>query len=63
MPFDEDTNSLGFADLIDDIVDNKSTEYKNLRVLVIDTYDQLITIAEHKSIALWNAVNQEKKDS
>lgn len=63
MPFDEDTNSLGFADLIDDIVDNKSTEYKNLRVLVIDTYDQLITIAEHKSIALWNAMNQDKKVS
>lgn len=63
MPYDEDTNSLGFADLIDDIIANKSTEYKDLKVVVWDTYDQLINIAEAKSVALWNRANQDKKVS
>ena len=39
MPYDEDTNSLGFEDVVSDICDNKTTEYKNLRVFIIDTYD------------------------
>lgn len=63
MPYDEDTNSVGFSDLVDDIVDNKSTEYQNLKVVVWDTYDQLINIAEDKSIALWNRANPDKKTS
>lgn len=61
MPYDEDTNSLGFEDVVSDICDNKTTEYKNLRVFIIDTYDQLINIAEEKSIALYNRTGPEKK--
>lgn len=61
MPYDEDTNSLGFEDIVSDICDNKTTEYKNLRVFIIDTYDQLINIAEEKSIALYNRTGPEKK--
>ena len=61
MPYDEDSNSVGFADLVDDIIDNKTTEYKNLKVVVWDTYDQLISIAEDKSVALWNRANPDKK--
>ena len=63
MPYDEDTNSLGFEDVVSDICDNKTTEYKNLRVFIIDTYDQLINIAEDKSIALYNRTGPEKKAS
>ena len=63
MPYDEDTNSLGFEDIVSDICDNKTTEYKNLRVFIIDTYDQLINIAEDKSIALYNRTGPEKKAS
>lgn len=61
MPYDEDTNSLGFEDIVSDICDNKTTEYKNLRVFIIDTYDQLINIAEDKSISLYNRTGPEKK--
>ena len=61
MPYDEDTNSLGFEDIVTDICDNKTTEYKNLRVFIIDTYDQLINIAEDKSISLYNRTGPEKK--
>ena len=61
MPYDEDTNSIGFEDIVSDICDNKTTEYKDLRVFIIDTYDQLINIAEDKSIALYNRTGPEKK--
>lgn len=58
--YDELTNSAGFIDVVDDIVANKTTEYKNLKVVVWDTYDQLITIAEQESIRLWNKECREK---
>lgn len=54
MDYDEYTNSAGFADICEDIIENKSTEYKDLRVVVVDTFDQLIDIAEQESIRLWN---------
>lgn len=54
MEFDELTNSAGFADVCEDIIENKSTEYAALKVVVWDTYDQLITIAEQEAIRLWN---------
>lgn len=63
MPYDEDTNSIGFDDIITDICDNKTTEYPDLRVFVIDTYDQLINIADDKSIALYNRTGPDKKAS
>lgn len=63
MDYDEDTNSVGFGDLIEDIIENKTSDYKNLKVLVWDTYDQLINIAEQKSIELYNRVTPDKKVS
>lgn len=60
MDYDELTNSAGFQDVCEDIIANKSTEYKNLRVVVWDTYDQLITIAEAEAIRLWNKECREK---
>lgn len=54
MDYDEYSNSAGFADVCDDIIENKSESYPNLRVVVWDTYDQLITIAEDESIRLYN---------
>lgn len=52
--YDELSNSVGYIDLVDDIVENKTTEYPDLQVLVWDTYDQLINMAEAESIRLWN---------
>lgn len=54
MDYDELSNSVGFIDVVNDIIENKTTEYKNLQVLIWDTYDQLINIAEAESIRLWN---------
>ena len=59
--YDELTNSAGFADVCDDIIENKTTEYADLKVVIIDTYDQLINLAEDESIRLWNKENPEKR--
>lgn len=61
MDYDELTNSAGFEDVCDDIIDNKTTDYPNLKVVIIDTYDQLITLAEEESIRLWNVDNPDKR--
>lgn len=61
MDYDEITNSVGFEDVCDDIIDNKTSEYPDLKVVIVDTYDQLINIAESESIRLWNRDNPEKR--
>lgn len=61
MDYDEDTNSVGFEDLIQDIIDNKTTEYPNLRTLVIDTYDQYRDIASVETVRIHNKDNPEKR--
>lgn len=61
MDYDEATNSAGFEDVVDDIIDNKSTDYPDLKVVIIDTYDQLIDIAEAEAIRLWNRENPDKR--
>ena len=59
---DEDEDIVGFADIVEDICENKTTDYPNLKVVVWDTYDQIIPIAEAESIRLYNkSVNADKK--
>lgn len=43
-----------FAEVIDDIVENKQEDYPHLQVVVIDTYDQLYDLAEKQVVKLWN---------
>lgn len=49
-----------FDDITNDIIENKTTDYKDLKVLVIDTYDQLFEIAEKETIRLHNKKNSDK---
>ena len=58
--YDEIENSIGFEDVVDDIIDNKTTEYPLLRTVVIDTYDQLIDIAKAEVIEMHNRENPDK---
>lgn len=50
-----------WVDFVDDIVDNKSTDYKDLRVVFIDTYDQYILLGESEAQRLWNKKNPDKR--
>lgn len=58
--YDEINNSVGFSELVEDIIENKETEYPNLKMLVIDTYDQLRAIAEPEVIRRHNKQNDKK---
>lgn len=50
-----------WVEFVDDIVDNKTEDYPDLRVIFVDTYDQYILMAEEEAIRLWNKDNPEKK--
>lgn len=49
-----------FIEVTDDIIDNKTTDYKDLQVVIIDTYDQLFDLAEKEVIRLHNKKNSDK---
>lgn len=49
-----------FADVVDDIIENKSSDYPDLRIAVIDTCDELFAIAEPEVISMHNRDNPEK---
>lgn len=50
-----------FSMVVDDIVENKASDYKDLKVVIIDTYDELCNIAEKEVIRMWNNKNSDKK--
>lgn len=50
-----------WVEFVDDIVDNKTTDYADLRVIFADTYDQYILMAEEEAIRLWNKDNPDKR--
>lgn len=57
----EDVNDWdGLLDIIEDIEDNKSTDYPDLRAIVIDTYDGWIQLAEEEAIRTWKNLHPEK---
>lgn len=49
-----------FDEVITDIVNNKSTDYPNLQSVIIDTYDQLMEIAEVEVVRMHNRENSDK---
>ena len=61
MDYDEDTNSIGFNTFVEDVIDNRSTDWKGLKVVVVDTYDELFAIAEPEVIAMHNKENPNKR--
>lgn len=50
-----------FIDFIDDVIDNKEKDYKDLKVVIVDTFDQMMEIAEREVIRLHNKLNPDKK--
>ena len=59
--YDELTNSVGFKLLLEDIIENKNEEYPHLRVLVIDTFDQLREIVAPEVVRLHNKQHPDKR--
>ena len=50
-----------WVEFVDDIVDNKTEDYADLRVVFADTYDQYILMAEDEALRLWNKKNPDKR--
>lgn len=50
-----------FIEIIDDIIDNRTTDYKDLKVVICDTLDNALQLAEQESIRLWNKENPAKR--
>ena len=55
----EDWNKL--KDVVEDIVENKTTDYPDLQTVILDTYDELILMAEKEAIRQYNRKNPDKK--
>lgn len=50
-----------FVEIVDDIVDNRTTDYADLKVVFLDTLDNALQLAEQESIRLWNKENPAKR--
>ena len=50
-----------WVEFVDDIVENKTTDYPNLRVIFGDTYDQMILMGQQEALSLWNRKNPDKR--
>lgn len=50
-----------FVEIIDDIIDNRTTDYADLKVVFLDTLDNALQLAEQESIRLWNKENPAKR--
>lgn len=61
LVYEEVPDWATFVEIIDDIVDNKTSDYPNLKVVFIDTIDNALLLAEQESIRLWNKENPNKK--
>lgn len=59
--YDETLNTMGFATFIDDVVENKAADWPDLKVVVIDTLDELFSIAEPEVIRMHNKENPNKR--
>lgn len=59
--YDEDTNTIGFNTFIEDVVENRSTDWKDLKVVVLDTYDEIFSVAEQEVIRMHNKDNPQKR--
>lgn len=50
-----------FVEIIDDIIDNRTSDYSDLKVVILDTLDNALQLAEQESIRLWNKENPQKR--
>lgn len=51
-----------FEAVVKDIVKNKDTDYPNLKVVILDTLDQTLSVAEPECVRRYNTENMGRKD-
>lgn len=60
--YEDIENFKKFDEVTKDILKNKDTDYPDLKVIVIDTLDQLFELVEPTAVEMWNRENLGKKD-
>lgn len=51
-----------FDEVTREFIENKQTDYSELKIILIDTIDQLFEITEPETVRRWNVENRNKKD-
>lgn len=59
--YDEERNTIGFITMVNDIVENKTSDYPELVTIVYDVYDELVNIAQQEVIRLHNKQHPDRK--
>lgn len=62
VTYEDVPNFKKFVEICNHIIKNKKTEYPNLKVMIIDTLDQLIDLTQKKAIENWNRENMKNKN-
>ena len=62
VTYEDVPNFKKFVEICNDIIKNKKTEYPNLKVVIVDTLDQLIDLTQKKAIENWNRENMKNKN-
>lgn len=60
--YEDIENFKKFDAVTKDIIQNKDTDYPDLKVIVVDTLDQLFELVEPTAVEMWNRENIGKKD-
>lgn len=60
--YEDIENYKKFDEVTKDIIKNKQTDYPDLKVIVVDTLDQLFEICETTAVEMWNRENIGKKE-
>ncbi len=50
-----------FDEVTMDIIENRFTDYKDVKTIVIDTIDELMQMAETETVRIWNRDNPDKR--
>ena len=50
-----------FDEVTMDIIENRFSDYSDLKVVVIDTIDELMRMAEEETVRIWNRENPDKR--
>lgn len=61
IPADDIKTWEEWLDFVDEIVDKRTTDYRDVKVIVIDTHDNYTQLAEKEAIRLWNKDHPSKK--
>lgn len=62
VPYIDSPDWKTFDEITREFIENKQTDYSDLKIILIDTLDQFFKIVEPEAVRRWNVENRTKKD-